>query len=72
MSLPPSLPPSSNQEAQLSHIQRSVQAERARQGTTMAQARLQEVKGQVEQLLLRQYEEDTEGLELAKCVLGSP
>ena len=54
------------QEAQLSHIRRSVEAERAQKAATEAQQRLSEVKGHLEQLLSAQYGSDAVGLELAR------
>lgn len=54
------------QEAQLSHIRRSVEAERAQKAATNAQERLSEVKSSLEQLLSVQYGSDAVGLELAR------
>lgn len=54
------------QEAQLSHIRRSVEAERAQKAATNAQKRLSEVKSSLEQLLSVQYGSDAVGLELAR------
>ena len=54
------------QETQLSHVSRSVEAERAQKGATEAQQRLSEVKGRLEQLLSAQYGSDAVGLELAR------
>ena len=54
------------QEAQLSHIRRSVEAERAQKAATNTQERLSEVKSSLEQLLSVQYGSDAVGLELAR------
>ena len=54
------------QEAQLSHIRRSVESERAQKAATEVQRRLLGVKGHLEQLLSMQYGSDSEGLDLAR------
>jgi len=53
-------------EAQLSHIRRSVESERAQKAATEVQRRLLGVKGHLEQLLSMQYGSDSEGLDLAR------
>lgn len=57
-------------EAQLAHIRRSLESERAQKTAREAWQRLLEVKGRAEQLLVAQYQGDPQGLELMRARLG--
>lgn len=55
-------------QAQLAHVNRSLDSERVQAAATDMQVSLSKVKGQAEELLERQYHDDPEGRELARLV----